>query len=209
MSDPTNRTVLDHQLRIVIPGDVFSNPSNEYWALTYLWHGMENLYLQVLVLENDIRTEGQTVSFEFGNTPTLLRFDRALITCFFHWYAISACQYVRTVGWIANRNGVTKTTPRQYLQEVIPEVHYFRDKFAAHLVGTSDDSRDDTAIRLASLLPNLGIHSGRFIVPAFGLSVSRGDDKSSTQFDPWSLTEVHERLSNRYHPKTLLPKTDS
>ncbi len=45
MADLTDAplTVLDHIDNIVVPGDVFAEPVNEYWALVWLREGMEYL----------------------------------------------------------------------------------------------------------------------------------------------------------------------
>ena len=40
-------TVLDHIDSITVPGDVFQEPFNEYWALICLRDGMEFIYQQV------------------------------------------------------------------------------------------------------------------------------------------------------------------
>jgi hypothetical protein len=39
-------TVLDYIDNITVPGNVFHEPANEYWALICFQHGMEFLYHQ-------------------------------------------------------------------------------------------------------------------------------------------------------------------
>ena len=103
----TQRTILDHVENISVMGDVFSPPANEYWALVCLRDGLEFLCRQVeqceKVVHDRVNPDGKLrVLFE-GNAPKLKGVPQGLLTCAFHWYAISACQYVRTVGAIAYR----------------------------------------------------------------------------------------------------------
>ena len=51
---------------------------------------------------------------------------------YFHWYSISACQYVRTVGAIAYLQDNSRPKPLEYVNSVIPEVKAYRDKVGAH-----------------------------------------------------------------------------
>jgi len=56
-----------------------------------------------------------------------------LLSCAFQWYAISAYNYVRLVGWLAIRN------PKllgEYINKVIPTITEYRHKIAAHFAIT-------------------------------------------------------------------------
>ncbi|MEA3224911.1 MAG: hypothetical protein U9Q07_03100, partial [Planctomycetota bacterium] len=81
--------------------------------------------------------------FSFGNLPEFEGLPMGLLTCTFHWYAISACQYVRTVGVIAKAHAPERLKPIAYVESIIPEVKIFRDKVAAHFAWASQNKKDN------------------------------------------------------------------
>src|SRR5262249_42968235 len=140
-------TVLDHIDNIVVPGAVFQEPKNEYAALLCLWDGLEFLYQQALkcdkVVRQRVNPEGRLKFFGMGNLPELSQgVPIGLLTCAFHWYAVSACQYVRLVGAIAHQQDNTRALPPDYVRAVIPEVLSFRDKVAAHFAWSTRNNKD-------------------------------------------------------------------
>lgn len=52
MNDNKQPTILDYIKDIRVPGDVFKNPSNEYWALICLKRGLDFLYRQVSQIDS-------------------------------------------------------------------------------------------------------------------------------------------------------------
>ena len=80
---------------------------------------------------------------------------------------------------------------------------WFRDKIAAHFVRARQDNRDTDADRVSSVLYQVGYDNGRFCAPVWKLSLRRKGIKSvSSNEEPWSITETHEALIQRYKPKT-------
>jgi hypothetical protein len=204
--------VLDHIKDIRITGNVFSNPSNEYWALVCLKQGLNFLYHQVSRIDKmtkeKLNPDGNLKIFGYGNFPGTEDVPRELLTCSFHWYAISACQYVRTVGAIAYINDNTRPLPPDYVKEVIPEVLSFRDKVAAHFAWTSKHSADNDAERLASIAPPLSFVNDSWHVGALEISrTKKGKSSSSKSIMPWSINIVHLKLSQRYWPELIKQKT--
>lgn len=202
----TNVTILDHIDDIRVPGNTFQKPVNEYWALICLQHGMEFLYHQALRCDQSVKEQVNpdgTVRFlGGGNFPACDQLPVTLLTCGFHWYAISACQYVKTVGAIARKLDSKRPLPHEYAENIIPEVVAFRDKVAAHFAWTTDNNRDNDAERLASILPPLTFVDDSFHVGTFSVAVRRGDCVSNSQtIRPWSLCKVHESLRQRYWPQ--------
>jgi hypothetical protein len=198
-------TILDHFDNIRVLGDVFHEPVNEYWALICLNHGMEFLYRQALQCDHAVKRQlnpnGTVRFFGGGNLPAFTQVPRTLLTCAFHWYAISACQYVRTVGAIAYRQDPTRPLPREYAETVIPEVLAFRDKVAAHFAWSTGNKRDNDAERLASILPSLTFMNDSFHMGSMTVTVRRsGNTSTSEEIKPWSLCRVHEELRKRYWP---------
>jgi hypothetical protein len=206
----TTVTVLDHVERITVPGNPFHEAANEYWALICLHHGMEFLYDQALrsdeAVKRPVNPSGNARFFASGNDPAFDQVPKALLTCAFHWYAISACQYIRTVGAIAHRQDSGRPLPKVYAQGVIPAVVAFRDKVAAHFAWSTKNNRDNDAERLASILPPLVFVNDSFHVGAFTVAVSHGGIASNSKaIQPWSICRVHEQLRVRYWPDDRQP----
>jgi len=206
---PTDReskvSILDHIEKITVRGDVFLEPANEYWALICLRDGMEFLYHQARrcdqAAERQVNPTGNLRFSGLGNLPEFKHVPKTLLTCAFHWYAISACQYVRTVGAIAYRDDPTRLLPQEYAESIIPNVIAFRDKVAAHFAWSTYNKRDNDAERLMSILPALAFEDDSFYVGAWTASVRRGGKVSdSGAIQPWSLCKVHETLRMRYWP---------
>lgn len=198
-------TVLDYVEGIKVPGDVFAKPANEYWALVFLRDGMKFLHRQAVrcdeVVRGQINPDGKLKIISCGNLPELSSVPQGLLTCAFHWYAIAACQYVRTVGAIALRQDSTRSRPDEYANSVIPEVVAFRDKVAAHFAWTTKNKQDNEAERLASIIPPLTFINDSFYVGAQTVTIRSGGRKSnSTDIKPWSISGIHKRMSDRYWP---------
>lgn len=201
-------TILDHIEGIEVPGDVFVNPANEYWALVCLRQGLEFLHRQVADLDR-ITREGLNPEdgfrcLSFGNDPRTTQIPKSLLTCAFHWYAVSACQYVRTVGAIAYRQDNSRPIPPEYVRSVIPDVLAFRDKVAAHFAWTTEHSKDNDAERVASILPPLAFVNDSWHVGVMQVSLTRsGKGSSSASMRPWGISDVHLRLVKRFWPERL------
>ncbi len=196
----TEITTLDYVDGINVPGRVFDEPGNEYWALICLWHGLEFLCKQAEQSDRAVKEvmnpDGKFQTIASGNHPAFRLVSKTLLTCAFHWYAVTACQYVRTIGAIAFRNDDSRQPPPQYVQTVIPEVLAFRDKVAAHFAWSTQNRNDNDAERLASILPPLTFVNDSFHVGANkGTMGVAGKLIKSDAIEPWSICTVHERLS--------------
>jgi hypothetical protein len=207
-STETAVTILDHIDNIVVPGNVFAEPANEYWALVWLRQGMEFLYHQVRrcdeVARQQVNPDGNVRFMGSGNIPAFQHLPQSLLTCSFHWYAISACQYVRTVGAIAWRHDNNRPKPQDYAKSIIPEVIAFRDKVAAHFAWCTTNQKDNLAEQFASIIPPLVFQDDSFHVGVLAIHLSQGGEASnSAAIQPWSLSRIHERLSKRYWPEVI------
>ncbi len=205
-------TVLDHIENIKVPGDVFKEPGNEYYALIYLHDGLEFLYHQAArideVAKQQLNPQDKLQIMNFGNIPELNQIPQTLLTCAFHWYAISACQYVRLVGAIAYRQDNSRLPSLQYVKNVIPEVLTFRDKIAAHFSWSTKHGQDNDAERIASILPQLTFINDSYYVSAFTVAIQKsGKASTSKEIKPWSICKVHQQLRKRYWPSHEKPKT--
>ncbi len=203
-------TVLDHIDDIRVPGNVFEEPTNEYWALLCMFEGMEFLCRQVQRAENVVasRTPKGVHVVHFGNSGMDADIPKALLTCAFHWYAVSACNYVRTVNIIAQKCDPARDN-EAYVKAVLPEVKPFRDKVAAHFAWTTRNKRDNDAERLVSVFPQLTFNSDAYYASDWTVRLTRGEEvTSSAALVPWSLSKVHEGLRKRYWPDLLMPQPD-
>jgi hypothetical protein len=205
MNNPEH-TILDYIDNIVVPGLVFKNPANEYYALVCLRDGMNFLYRNAKRCDDAIRSRVNPKDnlryMGMGNLPEFQGIPQPLLTCSFHWYAISACNYVRTIGRIAYLNDNTRSRPHAYAQKIIPDVLAFRDKVAAHFAWTTKHKQDNDAERVMSVLPQLTFSDDSFHVGSISLSLKKdGKVSKSDTVTPWSICKVHEKLKERYWPK--------
>ena len=206
-------TVLDYIDQITVPGDVFKEPANEYWALISLSRGLDFLAKQVIQCESVVRKRvnptGNLKVLSFGNLPEFDGLPMGLVTCAFHWYAISACQYVRTVGVIAKSYEPKSPEPIKYVESIIPEVKAFRDKVAAHFAWASQNKKDNDAERMASIFPSVIWSDDHFVVGGHQITVRKGSQASNSGcLTPWSISVVHQRLSERYWNKSMKATTE-
>lgn len=203
MTEEAPVTVLDHIDKIEVPGDVFKEPANEFWALVCLWNGLEFLNHQAAKCEGVVNgnLDPRFKVHSFNMFPGIDGTAKTLLTCAFHWYAVSACNYVRLVGAIAYRQDATRPLPPKYVESVIPEVLGFRDKVAAHFAWATQHKMDNEAERMGSVMPPLTFEDDSFFVGGMTLHVRKGGKSSTSKtIAPWSITKVHERLRQRYHP---------
>ena len=203
-----NKTILDHINNIVIPRNVFESPVNEYCALLCLKTGLFFINNYVLNIEkiviDRLKSKNITRVFSWGPWPEFEGISFDILTCFFHWYAVSACQYVRTIGTIAYLQDNTCSLPPEYVRSVIPEVLTFRDKVAAHFAWSTIHSQDNEAERIASIIPPVSFNDDAFFVGTWIMSLRKnGKSTNSSTIKPWSITKVHRQLCERYWPEVL------
>jgi hypothetical protein len=211
----TDFTVLDHKDRIIVPGSPFKKPVNEYVLLFELRDGLEFLNSIVEQYESrlgasrtpseDLKPKdvGEPVLRSFMTTKIPVEIPRGLVTCAFHWYSVSACQYVRTIGTIAYHRDQNRPKPDKYVDNVIPDVKAFRDKIGAHTAWSMSNGRDNKAERLASVLPQLAIVDYTFMVSVFHVILTSGGKRSdSFNLKSWSVSRVHKALRKRYWPSS-------
>ena len=169
---------------------------NDICALNVVWFGLEHLYATVLKCEQAVRNSSVP-----RTQKRLPEEDKAqiLARCAFDWYAVSACNFVSLIGWIAKQVGLTTEEHKQYLTRVLPAVEIHRNKIAAHYSRHSP-RKDGHALQLAStMFFSLPQVNGRFVANAYMLSISRkGVSSDSAALLPWSVVETHDELRKRY-----------
>jgi hypothetical protein len=191
--------IRDHIEGFEITDDTLQRRSNEAGALNYLFTGMGFLYDLVRQAELEARQQfiDVTASAE-TRLPSVAPVHPGVRICAFHWYATSACNFVKTIAWIHQRQDSSAPSPADYLEKVVPEVKSWRDKVSAHFAFHTPHRNDTPADGLASVIPPTAQINGRFVAGAYCVTVTRAGQRSNSQLRPWSLTEVHERLCTRY-----------
>ncbi len=213
--------ILDHVDGLDIPDELVSRFGNEFLSLKHLSQGLDLLCHAVKKLEDRAQKQvedgsvlesmpeevragfrGKDVKYSsFGNDPAFKWVPLGLLYCYFQWYAVSACNYVRLVGWLLRQADASRPDPTDYVKAVISDTKRFRDKIAAHFV-RADDKEKSQANRTASVMYQVGYTDGRFRTPIWHVSLkAQGEVSRSSVGDPWSLTEVHELIRNRYSPR--------
>jgi hypothetical protein len=174
------------------------------------------------IIHSKRRESGKPSSF-WGFPPDQDERELQWVTCLFHWYGVSVCNYARLVGLLKNlsENTITRKTLEirekkvcngvkdscdQYTKNIpeLAEVLKWRHKVFAHFAITAPHMDDNIATLDVSVMSPVGYDKGRFNVGGFRVSKTSKTDpmgKSSISSLPqWSLTEVHERLAKRYWP---------
>ena len=93
--------IIDYIDKLELPDNKAVTQFNEFRSLDYLATGLRFLYERVHRLEaeaNKIIPKNKTV-FVYGNVPQMQGINQDLVACAFHWYAVTACNYVKMVGW--------------------------------------------------------------------------------------------------------------
>ena len=200
--------IIDHHDDLGLSDEEVERYHNQLVSLECLATGLDFLGRQVQTIEAIVIDElkrtglwGENKRLGFSiNIPGLNRATRDLVTCAFHWYSVTACNYVRLVGWLAS--GGDSKEANAYTVRVIPSVKTWRDKVGAHFALVSPKEKKDTHADLAmSVMPPLSFEDDAFCVGLFTLNVvSEGGESSSSASMKWSLTHTHRRLTSRYWP---------
>jgi len=137
--------VIDHIANLKLSDEQEKGQFNELRSLAYLATGLRFLYEQVQSVEAEVikrLPKDKRISI-FGDAPEMQGINQDLVACAFHWYAVTVCNYVKMVGWLAN-NG-NSSGARDYMQCVLPQVYLWRHKVAAHFALIDPRSGDNAA----------------------------------------------------------------
>ncbi len=199
------RTVLDHLDGLELNEEATNRFAYELEAIRYLKDGLWFLAQSVNRVEQELRErvdrKKEATTLSYSKNPDLDGIPYGVIASSFHWYATSACNMVRLVGWIGRNVDDGRPSPRRYMETVLPRITAFRDKIAAHFSGTLDHNHDTPAERMLSMLPPVVFTKGYFVATPFVLVRAEADtlDSSDTSaMKPWSLTVAHAELGRRY-----------
>jgi hypothetical protein len=192
---------IDYVEPVELSKELVSKYANEINSLRYLAQGLEFLFLQVKETEDKILAQSDKLTVFFvGKPPDLHWINDGFIACAFHWYAVSACNYARLVGWLASDGDSSEAA--KYVERVLPAVQIWRNKVGAHFAKTSPKPDDTPADLEMSVMYPIGFLVDSFWTNPLTLTMRRGGTVSSSRQDMrWSLTRMHGDLSARYWPR--------
>ena len=180
---------------------------NDLGALGRLYTGLDYLYHQIRSFEGEVTARlGPGEHHIAGNHPAFEGMPMSLIACSIHWYSVTACNYVRLVGWMTHQENSKKAL--EYVKHVIPEVYLWRNKVGAHFTRSQPMKEDNVADQQLSVMNPVDYHSGSFHAgSAVFAIISTSEVKevsSSKQSMMWSLTKTHLNFSARYWPDEIV-----
>lgn len=196
--------ILDNVMKTGIPEAKRSTYGNELVSLSYLAQGLNYLNMQVLRIEEGVlrNIDPTKRMIIYGNHPTLRPIPQGLVASAFHWYAVSACNFVRLVGWLIHDEDCREA--QQYVKAVMPPVKMWRDKVGAHFARVKPEKRDSLADLTSSVMFPIAFDDTAFWTGSFNRAVRRSGQSSSSRTDMrWSLTDTHRQLSERYGPTLI------
>jgi hypothetical protein len=194
--------------------DKSNPPLNNLHALGYLPKGIFTLANQIRKYEvgmedgTDFPISGVTLAYG----PSISNIE--MVACCFSWYSISLHNYLKLVGlvelvmqqrWsredVANpENGKKiKLHCTNYVKDVIPEIHRWRNKIAAHFAITAPFPEDNQALLEFSAMNNIAYMSPYFYAGALQWGTKGG----KTDLPKWSVTESIQTLTPRLWPQAM------
>jgi hypothetical protein len=199
--------IIDHIENLELTDGQAKNYANELNSINYLARGLGFLYTQVQRVEAEVikrLPKGKQVCL-FGNAPQMQGINQDLVACAFHWYAVTVCNYVKMVGWLAN--GGNSPSARDYLESVLPEVYVWRNKVGAHFARIDPMSEDTPADLALSVMFPISFDDDAFFAHSLKLTLTTGGNSSTSRGDMrWSLTHIHRNLIPRYWPEATASK---
>ena len=174
---------------------------NHFSSLGRLSPGLRFLYEKVKRVERNFckRLPPDTKMVWMGRLPEITNEERNLLECFFQWYAVSVCNFVRMAGWLRYPDKKSEPSLKAYLAKVLSGPLAFRDKVGAHFAASC--FQDNLAEKMASVMPQVSWSDTHFYAAAINVFIKHGNEiegRDSGKMERWSLTEVHEELMIRY-----------
>lgn len=188
--------------------------STEVSQLAQLWNGIHFLACQVERSETLLSLEdrqpgrvqtGTGIGKKMGNIMGLME-------CLFHWYAVSAINYLHLTFCVAVESGLVNTSKGkrdalrdEYCNRCCRGVLEYRNKVAAHF-SKSWPKNDNERLQRQSVFSQLSLASGQFWVGLIDLRQNMM--LVSPQPMSWSVTDVHGQLCRRFQRDTEFPRAD-
>lgn len=209
-------TILDYEKDIRYPTD--APPLMHAHAIDAHRHGLKHLADQMRDQEQAYIDANEWPSYGRETIPDFAYWE-PVTYCIFNWFAISLTSYLRLIAvvdltqqrrWglhdlVSNSDEVEEFC-RGYVEGVVPAVHKWRNKVAAHPAATAPLSatKKQPAESLGTILQSFSCPvsrtAGYFEV---GSGVWRIDGQVADLL-PWSVTATYEKLTPRFWPDASL-----
>lgn len=193
--------------------DSSNPPLSNLHALSYLPKGIISIANEIHRFEEHME-DGSFLppGADLIIAPTMVRFE--IIACWFSWYCVSLHNYLRLVALVelVNREhwSITdvsdpenskkiKNHCTKYVEEVIPEIHRWRNKIAAHFAITAPFNGDNQALLEFSAMNNITYSKPHFYAGA----IQYNSEGTASDLPKWSVTETFLTLAPRLWPHLL------
>lgn len=193
---------------------------NEFSTLQTLTRGILHLANQVHAFERDRKPKEGTSHWVFGASKEELP-EVELVTCHFHWFATTVCNYARLVGLLrvlasgihcredlTTKQDDVNASINDYVGAVteIAALVQWRNRIAAHFAITAPRKKDNDIASLEYTITHpVTLHDGIYYVGEIGIHRSSSGKVYKGELPVWSLTEVFGSLIPRYWPHRIVP----
>jgi|SRR3989338_8373524 len=167
---------------------VFKNCKEKYY-LECLWNGLEYIYKQIQLIEEDQRKKlcktrsGEVHSLLFNDINQMP--EHHMIINYFIWYACSLIVFLKL---FKKSYALSKDWQKEFSSEI-----KWRNKVAAHTAYTDPNENDNKYSQEISIHMSPGWRDDSFIVG--GDIIGDVDGISYTDWS-WSITKTHEKLKD-------------
>jgi hypothetical protein len=167
-------------------------------TLGRLSQGLFWLYDSVAKIDRGVHIKALKENVKICISNGVLQDIPSWLPCAFQWYAVSAYNYARLVGWLATRD---KKYIKDYVKRVMPRIAEYRHKIAAHFAITQPRG-DSDADQIASIMTNIVYANQHLLAGALSeiLTDEKGNEDIAKNKTSWSLTKSHLELIPRYWP---------
>jgi hypothetical protein len=150
-----------------------------------------------------------------------------LIACFFHWFGVSVCNFVRLVGFVrglsanefsradladAAKFKAIKSSVDGYVNRVaeLSDVILWRNKVGAHFAITAPHKSDNLSTLDMSVMFPVTFTDGQYRVGELTLTRKNSFGTHTSAIPCWSVTAVFESLIPRFWPHiTVAPDAEA
>lgn len=190
--------ILDVTEPIEVPEEAVKDYSNYIHQLKDLALGLTFINAAMTKYEEElIKITGGHLVLSIGHISVLDQvkgIPRSLAVCYFHWYSVSAVNFVRTIGWIGSKF-YKNINVRDYTESIVGDLIGFRNKVSAHFAFSSRDKRDNPAERQHTASFPINLRSKRVVVNTMTFHSGEHD---TSELKEWNIPEVHAQLIERY-----------
>jgi hypothetical protein len=143
-----------------------------------------------------------------------------IIACSFHRFGVSPCNFSRLVGFIKGLHtgafsradladkdsfSIINKFVDSYLKKIVElqEFLLWRNKIGGHIAITAPRANDNIATLYMSVVFPVSCSGTKYFVSEWAMTKSNPSGTHTSELKQWSLTEVTEKLMQRYLPKAV------